>query len=85
MHLDTIFTFASEHECVIYPPVFQKKANNVVALRKQDEQIVVESRCHLKEALEEFTGKKYTFISCGGNEEVQQEREQWTDGANVLH
>ncbi len=84
MHLDTIFTFASEHECVIYPPVFQKKANNVVALRKQDEQIVVESRCHLKEALEEFTGKKYTFISCGGNEEVQQEREQWTDGANVF-
>ena len=29
MHLDTSFTFASEHECVIYPPVFQKKANNI--------------------------------------------------------
>ncbi|MBK97300.1 MAG: hypothetical protein CL672_00710 [Balneola sp.] len=84
MHLNTIFTFASEHECVIYPPVFQKKANNVVALKKQDEQVVVESRYHLKEALEEFTGKNYTFISCGGSEVVKQEREQWTDGANVF-
>jgi len=84
MHLDTIFTFASEHECVIYPPVFHKKANNVVALRKKDDRIVVESRYHIKDALEEFTGKKYTFVSCGGSEEVQQEREQWTDGANVF-
>jgi len=84
MHLDTIFTFASEYECVIYPPVFQYKANNVVALRKQDDQIVVESRYHIKEALEEFTGREYTFISCGGSEGVQQEREQWTDGANVF-
>jgi len=84
MHLDTIFTFASETECVVYPPVIEHTANNVVALRLVGEQVVVESRYHIKEALEEFSGREFRFIACGGSERVQQEREQWTDGANVF-
>jgi arginine deiminase len=84
MHLDTIFTFASDCECVVYPPVIEHTANNVVALRLNGEQVVVESRHHIKEALEEFSGREYTFIACGGSGRLQQEREQWTDGANVF-
>jgi len=84
MHLDTIFTFASEDECIVFPPAITERTNNVVALRSQNGAIVNESKPSLKEALEELLDRKFTFISCGGEERTNQFREQWTDGANVF-
>jgi len=84
MHLDTIFTFADERECVVFPPSIEEHRNNVVALTREDEKIRAEPMKSLKSALEEITGNEFTFIPCGGEDRTNQFREQWTDGANVL-
>lgn len=84
MHLDTIFTFASVNECIAFPPAILEQQDNVVALQKSGDQIVADSRSSLQSALNEFSGKDYTFIKCGGENRTSQFREQWTDGANVF-
>lgn len=84
MHLDTIFTFASNNECVAFPPAIMEQQENVVALQKVNGAIQAEARFSLHEALNEFSGKEYTFIKCGGEDRTNQFREQWTDGANVF-
>lgn len=84
MHLDTIFTFASSNECIVFPPAIIEQKDNVVALQKVNGAIQAESKLSLYEALNEFSGKKYDFIKCGGQDRTNQFREQWTDGANVF-
>lgn len=84
MHLDTIFTFASANECIAFPPAILEQYDNVVALQKNDGHIVAEARSSLQSALNEFSGKDYQFIKCGGENRTSQFREQWTDGANVF-
>lgn len=84
MHLDTIFTFASNNECISFPPAIIEQKDNVVALHKVNGAIQAESKLSLQEALNEFSGKKYDFIKCGGEDRTNQFREQWTDGANVF-
>lgn len=84
MHLDTIFTFASETECIAFPPAITERKDNVVALRSQNGSIVTESMPSLKKALEELLNRKLSFINCGGPDRTNQFREQWTDGANVF-
>jgi len=84
MHLDTIFTFASEDECIVFPPSITERKNNVVALRSENGSVSTESIPSLKQALEELMGHDFTFIKCGGETRTNQFREQWTDGANVF-
>jgi arginine deiminase len=84
MHLDTIFTFSDENECVVFPPAIEEETHNVVNLSAVNGHVQT-SRYHtLKEALEELTGNTFNFIKCGGEERINQFREQWTDGANVF-
>lgn len=84
MHLDTIFTFASNNECIAFPPAITERKNNVVALHSQNGSIAAESMPSLKESLEELLDNELTFIKCGGKQRTNQFREQWTDGANVF-
>jgi arginine deiminase len=84
MHLDTIFTFASDTECIVFPPAITERRENVVALQSQNGSVIAESMPSLKEALEELLGSDFTFINCGGQQRTNQFREQWTDGANVF-
>ncbi|MAO66334.1 MAG: hypothetical protein CL666_15170 [Balneola sp.] len=84
MHLDTIFTFASQNECIAFPPAILEQQDNVVALFKDGDSIKTETRSSLKVGLEEATGQQFTFIKCGGEDRTNQFREQWTDGANVF-
>lgn len=84
MHLDTIFTFASETECVAFPPAITERRDNVVALRSNNGSVIAESKPSLKKALEELLDDDLTFINCGGGQRTNQFREQWTDGANVF-
>ncbi len=84
MHLDTIFTFTDETECVAFPPAIMEQNHNVVDLFAGGD-FVQSRQCYsLKHALEELTGKEFTFIKCGGEERISQYREQWTDGANLF-
>lgn len=82
MHLDTIFTFCDVDQCVVYPPAIIDRSENVVSLRKNGEQVISELKPSLKLALEESLGRPFTFIKCGGDDKVAQQREQWSDGAN---
>ncbi|SMO35984.1 arginine deiminase family protein [Fodinibius sediminis] len=84
MHLDTIFTFCDDDECIVFPPAITERRDNVVALSYADGNIINQSMPSLKEALEHFLQRELTFISCGGAERTNQFREQWTDGANVF-
>jgi arginine deiminase len=84
MHLDTIFTFADETECVAFPPSIEEKENNVVDLFLNGDAVQCRQCKSLKDTLEELTGKEFTFIKCGGEKRIDQFREQWTDGANLF-
>ena len=84
MHLDTIFTFSDETECVVFPPAIEEQENNVVEVFKNKESLQIKSHKTVKTALEKLTGKPFTFIRCGGDDRTTQFREQWTDGANVF-
>jgi arginine deiminase len=84
MHLDTIFTFASDNECVAFPPAIMDRTKNVVALQQKSGELVTTLKDSLKIALEEAMEKDFTFIKCGGEDPVQQHREQWSDGANLF-
>lgn len=84
MHLDTIFTIVSQNECVVFPPAIMEQKDNVVALQRDGDKILSEPRSSLLSALNEFSGKDYNFIKCGGENRTTQFREQWTDGANLF-
>ena len=84
MHLDTIFTFTDHDECVAFPPAIMEQTHNVVDLFSGGDFIQSRQCKSVKDALEELTGKSFTFIKCGGDDPVSQFREQWTDGANLF-
>ena len=87
MHLDTIFTFINRHECLIYPPVIlpggsQAATVTMVDLTKKGALVYSEQ----KSLLATLKKKKFDLdpIYCGGTRAVDQQREQWTDGANAF-
>lgn len=84
MHLDTIFTFVDENECVVFPPSIEEKQHNVVDLFWDGNFVQCRQCKSLEHTLEELTDKDFTFIKCGGENRIDQFREQWTDGANLF-
>lgn len=87
MHLDTVITFCLKDECVVYPPLLEHgNTGNVVHYTPSESKgkFYSEIRSNLKEALEELLEHPVTFIPCGGNDPLSQQREQWTDGANFF-
>jgi arginine deiminase len=87
MHLDTIFTFISRNECLIYPPVIlpsgrqAAKVTTVDLTKKRSVGYTQE-----KSLLSALKKKRFDLepIYCGGPSAVDQQREQWTDGANAF-
>lgn len=87
MHLDTVFTFATPDECVVFPPIVGAGETGRVVRFSRGEapgRFVTEVQPGLKPALEETLGRPFTFIPCGGTDPLHQRREQWTDGANFF-
>lgn len=87
MHLDTVFTFASPTEVIVFPPLLETHGFGYsVHLMPGDEagQFVTDMRPNLRNALDDLLDRRLTYIPCGGSERLHQEREQWTDGANVF-
>ena len=95
MHLDTVFTFIADDECVVFPPLFGGNAGekgpengpgNIVHFTRGErpDRFVSELRDDLKSTLERLLERPITFIPCGGNDPMSQRREQWTDGANFF-
>ena len=86
MHLDTVFTFASADECVVFPPIIEQERQNVMHITATDTpgKFHLEIWPNLERALSSLTERSYTFIHCEGEELINQRREQWTDGANLF-
>lgn len=87
MHLDTIFTFINHHECLIYPPVILPSGSQAATVTTVD---LTKKRSlaysEQKSLLAALKKKKFDLepIYCGGTRAVDQQREQWTDGANAF-
>ncbi|MGH9458950.1 MAG: arginine deiminase family protein [Thermoanaerobaculia bacterium] len=86
MHLDTVFTIISPGECLVHPPVILEGGEEEadvyeIDLGKKD--IDFKPVRSLLAGLEKH-GIELEPISCGGSDPIDQQREQWTDGANAF-
>jgi len=91
MHLDTVFTFADDDTCVVFPPIVDAARHQVFHLEADPDagdegppRFRMRVLPDIRTALEELTGRRLTYIPCGGDDPVMQKREQWTDGANLF-
>lgn len=85
MHLDTIFTMISEHECLVFKPMILDTGRDCFCEVQvhSAHQSPYRSTEGLLPALRRL-GLPLDPILCGGDEELFQLREQWTDGSNAL-
>jgi arginine deiminase len=86
MHLDTVFTFTSRSECLIYPPVILPGGGQAAKITRADltkGRVEYSDQKSLLGALKKL-GFDLDPIFCGGKRAVDQQREQWTDGANAF-
>ena len=85
MHLDTVFTFADESTCVVFPPIIESAHDHTFVIEALDgPDLRLRPYRTVRDALQDVTGREFTFVACGGSDPVRQRREQWTDGANLF-
>jgi arginine deiminase len=82
MHIDTLFTQVSTHEWVVYKPYTIDDGKCKVTLYTNGEK-KPKVFSNLKDFLKHID-PKVDFIICGGGEYPYDEREQWTDGCNLV-
>jgi arginine deiminase len=87
MHLDTVFTFIDHATCLAYAPIIRSGgtlSGQVFHVPLDAKELSFSLRHSLPEALSEV-GIDVEVVPCGGDKDVlDQEREQWTDGANAF-
>jgi arginine deiminase len=84
MHLDTVFTIINTHECLVYPPVVMEGGTEEAKVYQIDLRRREISYTAEKSLLTALKKRKMDLkpIFCGGKRPIDQQREQWTDGAN---
>lgn len=86
MHLDTVFTIINHDECLVFPPVMlpgSRESAKVYRLDLTKRELVYREEKSLLAALAK-KGMDLEPIFCGGSRAIDQQREQWTDGANAF-
>jgi arginine deiminase len=87
MHLDTVFTFIDRNLCLAHMPVIQPggpESAHVYIVDLYAKELTFTLRHSLLEVLAEL-GQELEVVPCGGAlDAIDQEREQWTDGANAF-
>ncbi len=87
MHLDTVFTFIDRGLCLAYLPVIAPDGAEAGAVYRVDleaSELAYTVCDHLPAALAEV-GHPVELVPCGGSDSlIDQQREQWTDGANAF-
>ncbi len=82
MHIDTLFTIIDHNDVVCFKPtVFDGVSSNVKVYRKNGAEIVYDS---VKNFFIHEINPKVNFIFAGEGVTPYQEREQWTDGCNLV-
>jgi arginine deiminase len=86
MHLDTLFTPVDRDACLVFAPVILSGGSETAATGEYDltsPELEPRDGGDLLSALKR-RGVDYEPIPCGGQDPMDQLREQWTDGANAL-
>lgn len=87
MHLDTVFTFIDRGLCLAYLPVIQSggpESAHVYHVDLTAPQLTFTLKGSLLQVLADL-GIALDVVPCGGGvEAIDQQREQWTDGANAF-
>jgi arginine deiminase len=86
MHLDTVFTIINHGECLLFPPVMlpgNRESASVYRLDLTKRELSYHEEDSLLGALAK-KGMDLEPIYCGGSRPIDQQREQWTDGANAF-
>jgi arginine deiminase len=86
MHLDTVFTIIDQGTCLGHAPVILDGSPETARIYRVDlaaEQLTFSVQPPLLEALAGL-GLELDMVPCGGEDPVNQQREQWTDGANAF-
>ena len=82
MHIDTLFTQINYHHFVGYDPIIRKgKRSNVVVYRSNGDQMEYNS---VVDFLKAEISSEIELIPAGMGISPYQEREQWTDGCNLV-
>jgi arginine deiminase len=82
MHIDTIFTRISMDDLVCYKPIiYDGISSNVTVYRKDGKKANYDS---VKNFMLNEINPKMNFIFAGNGLSPYQEREQWTDGCNLV-
>jgi arginine deiminase len=86
MHLDTVFTQISRHECLCYTPMVLPGGAEEADVYEADltkREITWTTEDDLLSALKR---RRIDLepVPCGGADPIAQQREQWTDGANAF-
>lgn len=82
MHIDTLFTHINSNDIVCYKPtIFDGVSSNVVVYRKNGATLTYDS---VKSFLKHEINPNINFIFAGQGISPYQEREQWTDGCNLV-
>lgn len=86
MHLDTVFTQVSEGECLCYAPMILAggaEEADVYSIDLTHEDVTWTAENDFLSALRK-RGLDLEPIPCGGADPIDEQREQWTDGANAF-
>ena len=87
MHLDTVFTFVDRDLCIAYTPVIEPggpEAARVYSVELGGSGLAFAVQPSLRGALAAL-GIELELVPCGGSGDyLEQQREQWTDGANAF-
>lgn len=82
MHIDTVFTHINNNHITAFKPiVVEGLASNVEVLRSNGTSTFYSS---VKDFMRAEINPKMKFILSGDGESPYQEREQWTDGCNLV-
>jgi len=85
IHLDMVFTFLSQQECMVYEPVvLQPNRFKTILITIDNGKVTINEEKNLLESLAKLN-MDLKPLYCGGTEDLwTQEREQWHSGANFF-
>lgn len=87
MHLDTVFTLIDRNLCLAHLPVIQPggpESAHVYSVDLYAKELTFTLRPSLLKTLADL-GMELDVVPCGGaSDAIDQQREQWTDGANAF-
>ncbi len=85
IHLDMVFTFLSQEECLVFEPVvLQPNRYKTIHITIDNGRVNIREERNILESLSAL-GLDLKPVACGGKADPwQQEREQWHSGANFF-